>query len=147
MEYNGTKPVKQLKLIKSLGMEWAAKIRKAKFMLVRSNWKSANLQLKSKLEYGLVAVSASPKQLKKVGLDIHYAPLSPLGINQKIKKEVRLLHSKYQGANMLDLNNASFAAKTRPCQMFEGKTAPSGNYFRQPMRLSYLIQALVKMSS
>ena len=43
---------------------------------------------------------------------IHYHALSPLGINQNINKEVRLLHRMYQGAKMLDLNHSCCSANS-----------------------------------
>lgn len=111
LEYDGREQVKQFKCIKSIGMQRAAKIRKSKFMLVRDNWKSANVQLKPKLENGLVVVCALPKYREKVGLNIYYVSLSPPDNIKKIKKDVRLLHSKYQDEKMLDLNNDCFAEK------------------------------------
>ena len=69
------------------------------------------MQLKPKSEYGIVAVCASPAKMKKISMIIHYHALSPLGINQNINREVRLLHRMYQGTQMLDLNHGCFSAK------------------------------------
>ena len=80
-------------------------------MSVNDNWKSSSVQLKPKLEYGIVAVCAPPAKLEETSVIIHYHALSPLGINQNINKEVRLLHRLYQGAQMLDLNHSCVSAK------------------------------------
>ena len=101
----------QLARIRKMGTEWADKIRKATYMSVNDNWKSSSVQLKPKLEYGIVAVCAPPAKLEETSMIIHYHALSPLGINQNINKEVRLLHRMYQGAQMLDLNHSCFSAK------------------------------------
>ena len=90
----------QLIRIRKMGTEWATKIRQVAHMLVNDNWKStcSSVQLKPKLEYGIVAVCALPAKLEEASMIIHYHALSPLGINQNIDKEVRLLHRMYQGA-------------------------------------------------
>ena len=49
---------------------------------------------------------------------VHYHSLSPLDINQAIKKKVRLLHRMYQGAQMLDLDHSCFSVKVLLLQDF-----------------------------
>ena len=102
----------QLARIRKMGTEWTDKIRKAAYMSVNNNWESSSVQLKPKLEYGIVVVCAPPAKLEETSTTIHYHALSPLGINQNINKKVRLLHRMYQGAKMLDLNHSCCSANS-----------------------------------
>ena len=77
----------QLARIRKMGTDWADKIRKAAYMSVNDNCKSSRVQLKPKLEYGIVAVCAPPAQLEETSMIIHYHALSPLGINQNITRK------------------------------------------------------------
>ena len=74
------------------------------------NWRSTGAQLKP-TRVRDVAVCAPLAKLEERSMIIHYHSFSPLGINQKINKEVRLLHRIYQGAHMLDLSHSCLSAK------------------------------------
>ena len=73
---------------------------------MQDGWKSLNIQLKPKLEFGLVAVCTPPKKLEDLLERIQHNALSPLGFNQKIYTELRTVHAQYQGMGMFDLNNS-----------------------------------------
>ena len=51
-----------------------------------------------------MSVCAPPTYLDKVMGAIFYDPLSPLGINQKMKAELRTLHQMYGGLGLWDIN-------------------------------------------
>ena len=86
LAFDGETPKAQLDRLARLGKEWATRVRKAKFMSVSDNWKSAAVQLKPKLKFAIVSVCAPPKKLEEVSMVIHYHLLSPLSINQNINK-------------------------------------------------------------
>ena len=60
--------------------------------------------LRPKVNYGIVSVCAPPTYLDKVMGAILYDALSPLGINQKMKAELRTLHKMYGCLGLLDIN-------------------------------------------
>ena len=88
LAFDDEHPKAQLDCLIQLGKEWATRVRTAKFMSVNDNWKSSFMQLKPKLESGIVSVCAPPQKVEEVSMIVHYHLLSPLGINQNINKEV-----------------------------------------------------------
>ena len=93
------------------GKTWTDNLRNKGFITSRDGWKSLNTQLKPKLEFGLVAVCAPPKDLEDLLGRIQHNALSPLGFNQKIYIELQTAHARYQGMGMFDLNNSCMEFK------------------------------------
>ena len=73
------------------------------------------------------------KNLDDLMSSIKHSVLSPLGFNQKIYKELRTAHARYQGMVMFDLNNSCMEFKVHLMQNYWNKDNCLGNM----MRLAY----------
>ena len=74
-----------------------------------------------------------PKTLDNLMSTIQHSALSPLGFNQKIYKELRTAHTRYQGMGMFDLNNTCMEFKVHLMREYRNKDNCLGNM----MKLAY----------
>jgi hypothetical protein len=100
----------QLEHITKTGIEWASNMQSSSCP-ARDAWLGLRYQLFPKISYGLVAVSAPPKQLEKVFQTIYYKALPSLRVNRNITKAFHTLPYKFQGLGLLDPNIEIFALK------------------------------------
>ena len=124
---------KHTKWMAEKGKKWTDTLRSKGYITRRDGWKSLNTQLKPRLEYGLVAMCIPPKTLDDLMSTIQHSALSPLGFNQKIYKELRTAHARYQGMGMFDLNNSCMEFKVHLMREYWNKDNCLGNM----MRLAY----------
>jgi hypothetical protein len=127
---DGKKPKEHILWKGEQGRTWTNNLRSKSYLTSRDGWKSLNTQLKPKIEFGLVAVCAPPKDLDELCGKIHHEALSPLGFNQKIYTELRTAHARYQGMGMFDLNNSCLEFKVHLMREYWNKDDCLGNMIR-----------------
>ena len=74
--------------IKKTGFSWVSNLKSNKFVKPVDGWLSFDIQLQTKLEWGLVYISAPPDELTATMDSVQHTTLSHLRVNKQIYKAV-----------------------------------------------------------
>ena len=99
-----------LTAIRTKGMAWKGALKSNKYLRPSDEWLSLNIQLKPRIECGLVGLSAKLDEVDRVTHAVYHASLGRLRVNPKMKKEFRMLPEMYQGLGMFNLNTDGLGA-------------------------------------
>ena len=94
----------QLEYTRDLGLEWATKLNTNKYISPSDGWKSLVTQLKPKVTWGIVCLTAKPEKVARVQAAIYHRSLSRLRVHKSIRRELRTMPEMFQGLGMFDLN-------------------------------------------
>ena len=94
----------QLKYIRDLGLGWATQLSTNKYISPADGWKSLFTQLKPKVAWGAVCLTATPLHVDRVQSAIYHRSLSRLRVHRSIRRELRTMPEMFQGLGMFDLN-------------------------------------------
>ena len=94
----------QLEYTRDLGLEWATKLNTNKYISPSDGWKSLVTQLKPKVTWGIVCLTAKPEKVERVQAAIYHRSLSRLRVHKSIRRELRTMPEMFQGLGMFDLN-------------------------------------------
>ena len=85
-------------------MVWSVSLKSSKYLQPSDGWLSLNIQLKPRMEWGLVYLLARLKDVNKANHVVFHASMGRLRINQKMRKEFHMIPEMYQGLGMFNLN-------------------------------------------
>ena len=94
----------QLNRIKKIGNEWADNMNTSRFLQRTDVRRSLSSQLHPKLKWSIVCLSHDPKKVDKALHSFYHQTISRMGINRKMRREMRTISKKYGGLGLFDLN-------------------------------------------
>ena len=102
-----------------------------KFFRPSDGWLSLNIQLKPQMEWGIVCMLEKLDNVDKAIHAVFHASMSCLRVNQKMRKEFRMIPEMYQGLGMFNLNIDGLGARIFFLYRHWNMDTPMGQMLKQ----------------
>ena len=101
----------QVQLIKEKESEWGSTINSNPYLRRGDVRLSLSTQLHQRLKWSIACLSSDPKKLDNKAHQFFYQTMSRMGMNVKIRKELRQMWKNYGGLGYFDLNIDNLGAR------------------------------------
>ena len=101
----------QVQFIKKKGSKWASTINSNPYLRRDDVQLSLSSQLHTRLSWSIACISSDPKELDDEVHQLFYQTMGRMGVNKKIRKELRQMSKAYGGLGYFDLNIDNLGAR------------------------------------